>query len=286
MTEQPPAPAEQLPISLFDAVVLAVRDTDGLISLAITDVCQSLSIDESTQRRRLRAHSLLSQAVRTYQVQTPGGPQAQAFLELEKVPTWLLMINQARVGASARPRLRWFQEYTIRAVYRAFAELGGLPEGGSRAIEDLADLQRVNRVLTTIVERTESVESRQESLEGSQERARDAWRALRDEIRAVQARVDAIERHMSSRIDTRQQGYLYQLVQAWGTALAEHMPQLTRKAAHATCWAAFKRTFVLASYEDLPAERYNEAVAYIQVEYRKLTGQELHLPEQQGLGLE
>jgi hypothetical protein len=133
-------------------------------SLAITDVCQSLSIDESTQRRRIRAHSLLNQAVRTYQVQTPGGTQPQAFLELEMVPTWLLMINEARVGEAARPRLRWFQEYTIRAVYRAFAELGGLPEGDSRAIEDLADRQRVNRVLGAIVERTEAVEDRQEAL--------------------------------------------------------------------------------------------------------------------------
>jgi hypothetical protein len=88
------------------------------------------------------------------------------------------------------------------------------------------------------------------------------------------------------RIDTRQQGYLYQLVQAWGAALAERTPQLTRKAAHATCWATFKRAFVLASYEDLPVERYDEAVAFIQIEYRKLTGQELHLPEQQGLGLD
>jgi hypothetical protein len=265
--------------------VLAVRDTDGLISLAITDVCQSLSIDESTQLRRIRTHSLLSRAVRTYQVQTAGGPQARAFLELEKMPTWLLMISEARVSASARPRLRWFQEYTIREVYRTFTELTGLPEGDSRAIEDLRDLQRINHVLTEIVERTEGIEDRQQALEGSQERAREAWRALRDELRAVNARVDAIERRITSRIDSRQQGYLYQLVQAWGAALAERTPQLTNKAAHATCWASFKRKFVLASYEDLPVERYDEAVAYIQIEYRKLTERELLLPEQQGLGL-
>ena len=43
------APAEQLPITLFDAVVLAVRADDGTISLAIRDVCQALAIDFSTQ---------------------------------------------------------------------------------------------------------------------------------------------------------------------------------------------------------------------------------------------
>jgi hypothetical protein len=38
-------PAEQLPITLFDAVVLAARAEDGAISLAIRDICQALAID-------------------------------------------------------------------------------------------------------------------------------------------------------------------------------------------------------------------------------------------------
>ncbi len=54
-TELPPlTPAEQLPITLFGAVVLAVRAGDGAIFLSVRDVCATLSIDFSSQLRRLR----------------------------------------------------------------------------------------------------------------------------------------------------------------------------------------------------------------------------------------
>lgn len=50
MTSENPAPipAEQLPITLFDAVVLAVRADDGAIFLSVRDVCATLSIDFSS----------------------------------------------------------------------------------------------------------------------------------------------------------------------------------------------------------------------------------------------
>jgi hypothetical protein len=56
-------PAEQLPITLFDAVVLAVRAEDGTISLAIRDVCQALAIDFSTQLRRIRNQAVLAEGL-------------------------------------------------------------------------------------------------------------------------------------------------------------------------------------------------------------------------------
>lgn len=44
MTSENPAPipAEQLPITLFDAVVLAVRADDGAIFLSVRDVCDAV----------------------------------------------------------------------------------------------------------------------------------------------------------------------------------------------------------------------------------------------------
>jgi hypothetical protein len=112
-------PSEQLPITLFDAVVLAVRAEDGTISLAIRDVCQALAIDVSTQLRRIRTHSVLSEGVARFRVMTAGGMQPQEFLEQELIPTWLLMINAARVSDAVRPRLLWLQRYIVREVYRA-----------------------------------------------------------------------------------------------------------------------------------------------------------------------
>lgn len=248
-------PTEQLPITMFEAVVLSVRTAEGTIYVAIRDVCQALSIDVASQRRRIRNHTILGAGMRRFRVATPGGVQDQECLELELVPTWLLMINAARVAESVRPRLTWFQRYIVREVYRAFAVLAGLPEQGSHQIEDLADLQQVDRALTELV-------ARQEALETSQDQARNAWRDLRAEIRAIAARVAAVEQRVGAVISHEQRGYLYQLEQAWGAAKAERETRMSRSAAFAACWATVK------------------------TRYRQLTGNDLDLPEQGSLDLD
>ena len=49
------SPAEQLPITFFNAVVLAARRDDGRIYLNIRDLCQAAMIDPSSQMRRIRS---------------------------------------------------------------------------------------------------------------------------------------------------------------------------------------------------------------------------------------
>ena len=128
-------------------------NTRQALSFAVRDICQALAIDVSTQLRRVRQHAVLREGVVRFRVATAGGDQAQEFLELELVPTWLLMINAARVGEPVRPRLMWLQRYIVREVYRAFASLVGLPEQESRQIEDLADLQRFNTAIAELADR-------------------------------------------------------------------------------------------------------------------------------------
>jgi hypothetical protein len=265
--------------------VLAARTDDGTIALAIRDVCQALAIDVATQLRRLRAHAVLSEGMRRFLITTGGGPQAQEFLELELIPTWLLMINAARVSEAVRPRLLWLQRYIVREVYRAFATLGGLPEQESRQIEDLADLGRLHTALGELADRQQMLESRQGTIETRQEQARQAWRDIRTEIRAIAARVAAVEQHACGVISRAQRGEVYQLMQAWGAAKAAREPRLTKAAAYAACWTILKTRYRIARYEDLPAARYAECVAFIQHSYQALTGEELSLPEQGTLDL-
>jgi antirepressor protein len=278
-------PAEQLPITLFDAVVLAARAEDGTISLAIRDVCQALAIDFSTQLRRIRNQAVLAEGLARFRIATSGGAQAQDFLELERVPTWLLMINAARVGEPVRPRLLWLQRYIVREVYRSFATLAGLPEDTSRQIEDLVDLQRFNAAITELADQQESLEARQGALETSQEQARHAWRDLRAEIHAIAQRIAMIEQHVGGVISREQRGYLYQLVQAWGAAKATREPRLSKATAYAACWTLLKAKYRIARYEDLPAAKYADCIAFVRQSYQALTGEELNLPEQGTLDL-
>lgn len=52
-------PREQLPITLFDGVVLAVRAADGHIYLVLRDLCTTLELISSSQLRAIRADQRL-----------------------------------------------------------------------------------------------------------------------------------------------------------------------------------------------------------------------------------
>ena len=74
------------------------------------------------------------------------------------------------------------------------------------------------------------------------------------------------------------------MVQTWGAAKAAREPDRPRSAAYQACWALVKARFKLSRYEDLPASKYDECIAFIRSAYRALTGQELPVNEQEELG--
>ncbi|NTU82211.1 MAG: hypothetical protein HGA45_23005 [Chloroflexales bacterium] len=271
-------PSEHLPITFFGSPVLAARRDDGRIYLNIRDLCGAAMIDPSSQMRRIRNHPKLQAGLVKFRVPTAGGPQAQDFLALERVATWLLSVSTARLSNEVQERLSYLQDYLVSEVHAAFMRLAGLPRDPG-AIEDLADLQRIDSAMTMLSER-------QQTLEESQEKARQAWRDVSAQIKAIAARVDALDQQGGIVISRAQRGHLYQMVQAWAEAKQRHDPQLSPKAAHATCWGVLKTEFHLSRYEDLPASLYPAAVAFIRSAYRRLTGETLDLPEQTSLDLD
>jgi hypothetical protein len=271
-------PSEQLPVTAFGSVVLAVRHPDGTIYLSIRDLCDIIGISRSSQMRRLRAHTDLNQGLALFQVRTSGGPQTQDFLALEKVPAWLLSVSTARSPVEVRDRLSYLQSYLVREVYAAFARLVGLSEQSSRQIEDLGELSRIDIAVGALAER-------QAQIEQSQDRAREAWRDLARQVRELTDRLAALEQESSGAISRGQCGHIYQIVQAWGAAKAAQETRLSRSAAYMSVWATLKTRFRVARYEDLPAARYEECVRFIKDAYRALTGEELELPEQSELDL-
>ena len=94
-----------------------------------------------------------------------------------------------------------------------------------------------------------------------------------------------IEQQVGGVISREQRGYLYQLVQAWGAAKATREPRLSKAAAYAACWTLLKAKYRIARYEDLPAAKYADCIAFVRQSYQALTGEELNLPEQGTLDL-
>lgn len=271
MEEQVYEPAEQIPITIFDTVALAIRSTDGLIWLAINDLAVAINVVPHAQRRRVRANVLLRRYLREFRVQTTGGAQLQMFLQLEGVPLWVMTINTAAVSESIRERLVWLQQYLEQAVRRAFAEVTGLPER-SNDVEDLDDLSRVDTILQGLVQQ-------QGTLHESQERLAQTVAELAERVRTLETQRPT----EAPLVSKAQRGQIYDLVLQWASQLQTRNDQMTIGAARATCWATFKRKFKLAEYHHLPAARYDEATAFIRAAYRDLGGGDL--PSQESLDL-
>ncbi len=274
-------PREQLPIPFFNDAVLAVRREDGQIYLNIRDMCESLELAFTAQRRRIFATDRLRAAVARFRVRTAGGRQVAEFLELDLVPIWLLGVQPRRASAAVRQKLSHVQDYLIRSVQAAFAQLTGLPDAPSRAIEDLGDLDRIDTALSHLVE----LSGRQETIEQSQDRARLAWKEMAERVRMLTDRVQQLEQTVNVRLSSAQRNTIYRMVHAWGAGRAARDAKLSSGAAIHACWAILNARFKVATYTDLPAARYDECCAYIQEMYVQLTGERLDIVEQEDMGL-
>lgn len=270
-------PREQLPITLFEHVVLAARTDDGRIHLSLRDLCDALSLDLTAQRRRIAANPSLHLT----QLRVLQGRQLRVldFLLLDDVSLWILNVQTRRVNSEVRARFDYVKSYLEASVRQAFAALTGLPAGPSNEIEDLAELDRIEQAFGELA----SLSERQERIEHSQDKARTAYRDLLQLVNELRARVQTLEAQAKTRLTPAQRGALYQMVQDWGEARAERDPRLTPGAAIHRCWREFNARFGISTYADLPAGSVDTAVQFIKGQYRALTGAELPAVEQTGL---
>jgi hypothetical protein len=280
-------PREQLPIALFDGVVLAVRAADGHIYLVVRDLCATLDLIPSSQLRAIRADDRLHLALFRLRI----GRQVRTLecLQLDDVPLWLVKVRPPRGNAHAAERLRYVQAYLIASVRSAFAALTGLPDAPSNKIEDLQDLDSIDAALHELRELAE----RQARIEESQDRAREAWRDIVTQIRELggilplveelRTRMLEVERQVQIRMSPEQRNTIYRLVQAYGDARAARSGQGKSGSEIRKCWAEFNTRFGIATYTDLSATQFNEAVQFVKNQYRALTGSDIESGTQEQL---
>jgi hypothetical protein len=127
-------PREQLPITLFDGVVLAVRAADGQIDLVVRDLCTALDLIPSSQLRAIRADDRLHLV--SFRLRIERQVRTLDCLLLDDIPLWLIKVRPPRDNARAAERLRYVQDYLLASVRSAFAALTGLPDAPSNQIED------------------------------------------------------------------------------------------------------------------------------------------------------
>lgn len=274
----PYTPLEQLPVPLFDGVVLAVRGPDAAIYLSFQDLCDVVGVEYPAQRRRARASATFSLTPFRVLIERPQRQLRDVdFLLLDAVPLWVLSVQVSRVGEEQRSRFSYIQTYLIGAVQAAFAQLTGLPNVPSSQIEDLSMLDRMDQAFQQLSALTE----RQAAIEDSQQRARVVFRDLQRTIDELRTRVQELEN--KQKLSPEQRGTIHSMVEAWGEATARG--GTPRGIAIRNGWRLLNARFGVATYTDLPAGRYDEIIQFLKNQYHEVTGTDLPANEQRGMDL-
>jgi hypothetical protein len=281
------SPREQLPITLFDGVVLAVRSADGHIYLVVRDLCTTLDLIPSSQLRAIRADDRLHLV--PFRLRIGRQVRTLECLLLDDIPLWLVKVRPPRGNAQAAERLRYVQNYLIASVRSAFAALTGLPDAPSNQIEDLQELDVIDPSLQALRDLVEW----QTHMEEDQDRAREAWRDLAAQIRELRGvlplveelrtRMREVERQIQIRMSPEQRNTIYRLVQAYGEARAARSGQAKPGVEIRKSWAEFNARFGIATYTDLSADQFDEAVQFVKNQYRALTGSDIESGTQERL---
>lgn len=283
-----PRPVAQLPIVLFDAVVLALRGDNGLIYLSFPDLCSMFNQRVQRQRRRIREIPMLA-PLASFRIFLNNQVRVIDAMVLDDVPSWLLATRPRTVDPVVARRISYVQDYLKGTVNEAFAALTGLAIQQSNRIEALGDLAQLDESAAAL----QALRERQQGIEESQDKARTAFRGLQtrqgsvettvtqlaDEVARLREELRRVQQVLESRITPEQQNTLYRLVHAWGDARAAAKggtsgPEIRRS------WAELNAAMGVTQYTKIPAAKFDRAVQHIQQQYQVITGQELPATQQ------
>jgi hypothetical protein len=286
-------PIEQLPIVLFDAVVLALRGDNGLIYLSFPDLCAMFNQSVQRQRRRVGEIPTLT-PLASFRIFINNQVRVIDAMVLDDVASWIMATRPRKLDAVIERRIAYVQQYLKGTVNEAFAALTGLEIQRSNRIESLGDLEQLDESAAALQE----LQERQQRIEASQDKARTAFRDLKvkqgsveltvgqlgEEIARLRQELRRVQAILESRISPEQQNTLYRLVHAWGDARAA-TKGTPSGAEIRRSWAELNELMGVTQYTKIPAARFDEAVRFVQEHYRALTGQELPAAQQNRLEL-
>lgn len=107
----------------FNDAAIQVVTIDGSHYVSIRSICEALSVDFSSQLRRIKRHPVLSKGVVITATPTAGGPQEAVCIPLDKLNGWLFGITSSRVkDPNKRERLVDYQRECFQVLAAHFQQ--------------------------------------------------------------------------------------------------------------------------------------------------------------------
>ncbi|GIK54669.1 MAG: hypothetical protein HND44_00450 [Chloroflexi bacterium] len=256
---------EQREVQLYEDMVMAVRTNNGQIYVSIKHMCHALGLDDRSQRRRIQTHSILAEGYQRGDISTPpseggrgGGRQEATLLRVDLVPLWLAGIEAGKVAENMRAKLENFQRGAAAVLWEAFQEgrLTADPDFDTllkRASADAVEAYQMALAVVKLARNQIMIEARLD----------DYGRRLE----AIEATLSVSERF----ITREQASRISQAVRAIGHVLSER----GGRSEYGAVYGELYRNFEISAYRELPAQKYDEAMKWLNAWYQRLTNQDI-----------
>ena len=252
---------EQREVAFYEDELTAVRAADGHVYVSVAQMTRALGLDERSQRRRIRDHTILSEGYQRGVISTPRrGNQTAGLLRVDLVPLWLAGIRTKTVREEIRAKLERFQRESALVLWEAF-QSGRLTvhEEIMQADTPAARAYQIASALTDLARQQYVMEQRLDSAE--------------HRIYDNTARLDAIEAELGQDdrfITVSQAADLSQAVRAVGLIFGRQ----TGRNEYGGVYGELYRRYSVNSYKRLPAAKYNEAMDWLRQWYASLSDSE------------
>lgn len=270
MTDEALTPVEQKEVVFYEDVITAVQVKAGQdiqVYVSIRQMCDLLGVSYQGQIRRINDDPVLSKQVKGVNITfTPsqgrgGGTQLTNCLPIDYLNGWLFGINANRVKPEIRERLIVYQEKCYKVLAEAFREgrLTTEPEWDDLLSSDTPAAQAY-KMATAIMKM-----ARQQLMLESQLDSHASQLAQHEQ------RLEEIESTLGDprRFVTPDQAM--QISQAIKTIAAE-IQKRTKQNEYGKIYGQLYRQFGITSYKQLPASKFDQAMAWLTDFYRQVTG--------------
>ena len=271
---------EQKSVIFYDDELLAVRSKDGQIYVSFRHLCDSFGLDRRSQLRKIRDHEILSEGYAGGVIMTPpgerggGGRQQAGLLLVDLIPLWLTTINTKRVREEIRDKIKRYQREAAKVLWEAFqsgrltmqGDLDELLKSDSPAANAyrmaiaMAELARqqlfleaqIEQQRTEIAEQRQLIESHSNQLQTNSER-----------LERLENTVETSSRYISD----AQASEISQAVKA----IARELSKQSGRNEYGGVYGELYRRFSITSYKQLPANKFQPAMNFLNNWYAELT---------------
>lgn len=261
-------PVEQKQVLFYEDEITAVLvrvDEREEVFVPIRPICDFLGVAWAAQRRRINRDPVLSKEVQGVTVTvTPesGSPQKQEMLclPLDYLNGWLFGINATRVKDEIRDRLIQYQRECYKVLAEAFREgrLTAEPAFDELLASDSPAAQAY-KMAAAIMKMARQQILLESKLETHEVRLDDYAQRLE----TVEAALGDPDRYISNAQASR----ISQAVKA----VAMEFSKQSGRNEYGGVYGQLYRKFEIASYRELPASKYEEAMAWLSEWYQELT---------------